>query len=201
MSVIRRVFQQVSSHVHACVCRGMTGVYACIFTRKQTRSCWEMGICTRVHARWRTRADTNTHCSSRPRPLCYACVNTRADLVHSPNTGSMGGQQKTCSQPVEDWEGPFIACALDNADPMLINWLRKTLGARARARERLRLCTQLKYCAQTCLLMDMKSRRYARFGQTDQRAWVENHMHCVLLPLPLLLLLLLLLQVSHRLNL
>ena len=82
------------------------------------------------------RARALSLCSCRP---AHACVNSAADLVHSLNTGPFGGGDKTCSTPYEDWEGPFMQCALDNADPMLINWLRKNLGARAR--ESVWVCT------------------------------------------------------------
>jgi hypothetical protein len=40
-------------------------------------------------------------------------------------------QSKTCSIPYGDYESPFFECALDNADPMLLNWIRKTVGVSA----------------------------------------------------------------------
>ena len=44
-------------------------------------------------------------------------------------SGGPGG--KTCSKPYGDYEGPFFECALDNADPMLLNWIRKNVGVSA----------------------------------------------------------------------
>jgi hypothetical protein len=42
-----------------------------------------------------------------------------------------GSEGKTCSKPHADYESPFLECVLDNADPMLLNWIRKSLGVSA----------------------------------------------------------------------
>jgi len=42
--------------------------------------------------------------------------------------GSTDSSKKRCRVPMGDFEGPFAACAIDNMDGMLLNWLRKKVG-------------------------------------------------------------------------
>jgi hypothetical protein len=53
---------------------------------------------------------------------CY----TKCQSSSMKMSGGSGG--KTCSTPYGDFESPFFECVLDNADPMLLNWIRKNVG-------------------------------------------------------------------------
>jgi hypothetical protein len=55
------------------------------------------------------------------------CYTGRCGQQSAYSYGGASGK-RTCQLPMEDFEGPFAACALDNIDPTLLNWLRKKLG-------------------------------------------------------------------------
>jgi len=59
---------------------------------------------------------------------CYTKCQQHSPMMMQ---GPSGDGDKKCSPPFENYEGPFIECALDNAESSLLNWMRKTLGVSA----------------------------------------------------------------------
>ena len=65
--------------------------------------------------------------------------------------GSSANPAKRCRIPYGDYEGPFTTCGIDNMDPMLLNWLRKEIGASADvSMETLRAEIFDRYAEETC---------------------------------------------------